>query len=345
MKMKDLFDELFESKEMAEYLTANADKLSEYNILSAVCLSPLDIWRKAELLYGLSKNQDIEKEICNEINRKNVTDEEKNKIRKYITENSYAYAYNQAIDIISHLNSVSGDVFIVKCIWRDDDYPYGRDESADVCVCADFDSALQAVENYMESECVSWQNCEYFWFEIRKWSLDENKKYKEIICYYLIDNKIMFAKKAGIGHFKEKFKPDCNLNLITPFNTGDIVNIDCRPHQATKNVLILENVTNYDCCSLQALYLDEKGLLKTGAVKHATQFWKFYCADISPLYKVTTVKEPLRNREKILEKVRDFIGTDTQKGTDFWNYIHTIDPNLNGVKSATVEKYIKENTK
>ena len=50
MKIPDLINELFESKEMSEYLIEHSAELSKYNILRMVCSAPIDIRRKAEIL-------------------------------------------------------------------------------------------------------------------------------------------------------------------------------------------------------------------------------------------------------------------------------------------------------
>ena len=67
MKIPDLINELFESKEMSDYLIEHSDELSKYNILSMVCKAPIDIRRKAEILSELSKDEDIDKEIAEEL--------------------------------------------------------------------------------------------------------------------------------------------------------------------------------------------------------------------------------------------------------------------------------------
>ena len=58
MKLCDLVNELFDSKEMAEYLTEHFDGLSKHNILNMICKAPIDIRRKAEILSELSKDED-----------------------------------------------------------------------------------------------------------------------------------------------------------------------------------------------------------------------------------------------------------------------------------------------
>lgn len=84
MKIADLINELFESKEMSEYLIQNIDKLTKYNILNMICKAPIDIRRKAEILFEFSKDEDIEAEITKEIKGKDDVDYEW--IKKFIEE-------------------------------------------------------------------------------------------------------------------------------------------------------------------------------------------------------------------------------------------------------------------
>ena len=70
MKIPDLINELFESREMSEYLIEHFAELSKYNILRMVCSAPIDIRRKAEILLELSKDENIEKEIAEELKEK-----------------------------------------------------------------------------------------------------------------------------------------------------------------------------------------------------------------------------------------------------------------------------------
>lgn len=69
MKLSEIINELFESPEMAEYLIDRSEELARYDILQMVCKAPIDIRRKAEILAELSKSENIEKEISEEIKK------------------------------------------------------------------------------------------------------------------------------------------------------------------------------------------------------------------------------------------------------------------------------------
>lgn len=55
MKLSDLINELFESPEMAEYLISHSEELTKYQIFRMICMAPIDIRRKAEILAELAE--------------------------------------------------------------------------------------------------------------------------------------------------------------------------------------------------------------------------------------------------------------------------------------------------
>jgi hypothetical protein len=63
-----------------------------------------------------------------------------------------------------------------------------------------------------------------------------------------------------------------DLRLPVPFDIGDIFTVDCRPFAEPRHAVILEVGDNYDCCSVQSVFMKYtmKGepLLDIGAVKH-----------------------------------------------------------------------------
>lgn len=289
MKIPDLINELFESKEMAEYLIKHFGELSKYNILCMVCKAPIDISRKAEILSELSEDEDIDKEIAEELKEKDVDISEHEHIKQHIIGNSFRFNYEYALKAISHLEAKPGDVFSVQNLWYDEEWPKGYGEG-DFHISSSFENAMKYIDEEMKLEEWSWNDKDALsWYEIRKWSLTEDGDYKEIICYELIDNKLMFFTYSDRAEYvRNKFDPDCDLNLITPFSTGDILTVDCRPQKPKRNILILENVTNYDCCSLQGMFFDPgEKLYSAHAVKHGSIYRGFGVPYISPLYRIS----------------------------------------------------------
>lgn len=354
MKIPDLINELFESKEMSEYLIKHSDELSKYNVLNMVCKAPIDIRRKAEILSELAKDEDIEKEITEKFNCENINHSEQANTIKRIKEHSFHFNYECVSKAIEHLNSKPGDVITMQNIWHDEDGTITH-KKGDFYLASSFENVINLIKDYMELEGWSFTDKEvYSWFEITKWTLNESGDYDELIVYEFVNNKLMyyFYVEDKYSDFN-MFEPDCDLNLITPFTTGDILTVDCCPHKPTRNILILENVTNEDCCSLQALYYDHhRKLFNIGAVKHASIYRGLYRPSISPLYRISKTNGQLTEEEQIFNDIKSFLDNDAKKGEKMWLWIYNTKiskekrklKNSDGVTAKELKKYMEEKT-
>ena len=353
MKIPDLINELFESKEMSEYLIEHSNELSKFNILSMVCKAPIDIRRKAEILSELSKDEDIDKEIAEELNEKDVDISEFEHIKEHIIELSFKFNGEYALKAISHLEAKPGDVFSVQDLWCDEEWPKGYGEGS-FHIFSSFENAIKYLEEDMKSEGWFWNDEDALsWYEIRKWSLTEDGDYKEIICYELIDNKLMFFSYSDRDEcIRNNFEPNCDLNLITPFSTGDILTVDCMPQKPKRNIIILENVTNCDCCSLQGMFYDpDEKIYSAHAVKHGSIYRGFSIPYISPLYRISKNITELPEEDKIFNDIKSFLNNDSKKGQEMWLWIHNFgaerqkredNDRKDGVTADETKKYMEE---
>lgn len=82
-----------------------------------------------------------------------------------------------------------------------------------------------------------------------------------------------------------------NLNLFTPFRTGDILHIDCRPFAPKTTVKVADNHTPRDCCSPQCEYIDKDGNTRQGALKHSHIYKEKVFETVSPLYNLVWEKK------------------------------------------------------
>lgn len=352
MKIPDLINELFESREMSEYLIEHSTELSKYNILRMVCSAPIDIRRKAEILLELSKDENIEKEIAEKLNCGSINHSEKKEIIERIKEDSFRFNYECVSKAIEHLHCKPGDVFTMQNIWHDEDGTVTR-KKGDFYLSSSFENILTLIKDYMEFEGWSFiDKNAYSWFEITKWSLNKNGDYDAIIVYEFVNNKLMYYfyvedKKSNFNIFE----PNCDLNLTTPFTTGNILTVDCCPYKPERNILILENITNDDCCSLQGLYYDPTiQLFNIGAVKHASMYRGLYRPSVSPLYRISENVNELSNEEAIFKDIKSFLNGDSQKGQEMWSWIYNTKinkekrklRNSDGVTAKELRKYMEE---
>lgn len=337
MVNSDIIYELFKSKEMAEYLSQNINNLSALDILNMICMAPIDIRRKAEILKLCAENEDVKSEINTILETEQFSNEiEKEKTIKKIYQKSFGYNYRICLNAVNELTKDDNAIFTVQNVWVDEDMLIGYHYS-DIEVCSTFDGVLDIIKEQMEFEEWNWNNKEQlFWYVITKWIPADNGRYQQVMEFYMIDGKVSYFILRGNNH-SNKFSPSCHLNLITPFKTGDMLCVDCTPFAEEQNVLVLENSNNNDCCSLQAIYVCEDGTLKTGAIKHASVLSKWLWPEISPLYKIRTT-ESLKSNEKILLKLRAYIKSDFQKGKLIWELSHK------GITIKNMEKFLKENS-
>lgn len=157
MKTADLINELFESKEMAVYLIEHLDKLTEYDILSMVCKAPINIRRKAEILSEFSENEDIDKEIAEELKEKDVDISEHEHIKEHLREIFFKFNSEYALKAISHLETKPGDVFSVQNLWYDKEWPKGYGEG-NFHISSSFDNAMKYIDEDMKLEEWSWSD-------------------------------------------------------------------------------------------------------------------------------------------------------------------------------------------
>lgn len=334
MSIKDIIYEIFESKEMAEYLVENVSKLSEQDILNMICSAPVDIRRKAKILKELAETENVDSIISELLESETFTSEtEKKKTIKMVKENSFRFNYKICAKAVKELENSRNAIFTLQNVWVDEDMIIGFHYS-EVDVCSSFEGAMEIIKEQMEFEEWTWNNKnQLFWYVLTKWIPDKNGRYKQVADYYIINNKVAFFLLDN--NRTNKFAPNCHLNLITPFKTGDMLCVDCTPFAEEQNVLVLENENNYDCCSLQAICVCEDERLKVGAIKHATILPKWLYPEISPLYKIRRA-DNLKTEEKILFEIQTYIKSDAQKGRQIWELAHK------GITIEEMKKYLEE---
>ena len=185
----------------------------------------------------------------------------------------YARDFKAAID---NLACAPGELFTVDDPWYDEDIKEVKYSGFSNQLCADYNIVIGYIDWKYKYEEYESDNCT--WFVIKKWAPDENSRYINTYIYYFIYG-IGICWFAACREYrdegpysrlpKHKYSSACtDLNIATPFRAGDIVRIDCRPFAPPVNALILYAGPDWDCCSLLALYRDDKGdSLKWNAFK------------------------------------------------------------------------------
>ena len=87
-----------------------------------------------------------------------------------------------------------------------------------------------------------------------------------------------------------------NLNLPVPYESGDVLVIDCAPFAPPVTVTVTDKVNDYDCCGVQVSYSDPcSGKQRTVSLKHGLILDGIDCPYIpilSPLYRISCFAKP-----------------------------------------------------
>lgn len=81
MTIQDIINEVFESKEMKDYLCEHVEELYKYQIKEMIAASPLiSVQRKLEIFEWLAEGEDLENEIAKEEITEELLNEIHNKV-------------------------------------------------------------------------------------------------------------------------------------------------------------------------------------------------------------------------------------------------------------------------
>ena len=200
-------------------------------------------------------------------------------------------------------------------------------------------NSLQKALEYLKNEGIDYSNV---WYDLEKWSLDQEGNYNEVYRYEIINGEICFFEHDCNNTYKEiNFKRNPNLNLPIVFNVGDIVTIDASPYARQTHVVIIEKGDNSDCCCVSGLHLTADGFVDVGAIKHGSvgsslvynaasclpekegftaTISHTYNNAYSPLYRLEKFKGKLSNGERILGEIAKLC-TDESTGNKLYKFI------------------------
>jgi hypothetical protein len=155
------------------------------------------------------------------------------------------------------------------------------------------------------------------WYDVTKWTKDENGKYKEQCDYVFINGELVYIDLDS-GFYSDymkhiSFYMSSNLNLPVPFKPGDIVEVDEYPYGPQYRMLIIMVGDNWDCCCVQGIARNKDGLWDLGAVKHGMVGLQNY-PQLSPLYTIKTYHGEYTEDEKILLEAQAYLNGDERKG-------------------------------
>ncbi len=287
--LKSIIPDFIESEDMKNYLIENAEKLSKHQILDMIGYARKSFEEKYKALKALAKFE----------NDENLNGEQ-----------TFKSAMEEAEYVIQSM-TVDKDEMLLLTRWTFDE----GNHSASIVFTepyTSFEKAIQRMKELYISE-------EMIWYELEKYQLNGNEYEKTF--EYIADNTglIWSAEYAESVHLD--FCGCSDLNLPVPFEPGDIISIDCRPYANVKNAVILRIDDNHDCCSVQCASVSTfNGEIIIGALKHPHLIFEKHIG-ISPLYSAKICKGTLRDNEKILEYISNYVNGDETKGIALYNFL------------------------
>lgn len=168
------------------------------------------------------------------------------------------------------------------------------------------------------------------WYRLECWDLLDPECKNPRYDYYYYNGEICWFEKlipekqeyGNIYHMPEERRftsGRLDLNLMTPYQPGDIVNIDCRPFGPPLHAMILEARDQFDCCFPRIIFripytdqwteqaLKHRMLYKDAELSHYTPM-------LSPLYRIRKVRDDeMTSDDEKLRRLSEAIGGDEEK--------------------------------
>lgn len=274
-------------------------ELRHWQIVDLIMYSPISIYRKLEEL------------------RKVRADAKERHDRELLVK---SYLGIKNIEEAIHFLKADG-VFSVERAGFDEEKKNTQSDFDKVC------ASMEDVQDYIRKDLAigEIEAEDLRWYDICKWVRDVRGKYVEACRYIIARDDIIYSEVDGdvsalkytdiYGIFDME-----NLNVPVPFRAGDLLEFNGYPFGPKCHALILDIGDNWDCCSVQGLALDDKGLWSCGAVKHG-MLSLGYTPKISYLYTAKLYDGELEEKERILLKIKDYIDGDSERGREIYDRI------------------------
>lgn len=342
------------SDEMIEYSVSN-NTVSPRQLADIICGAPISKDRKRDLFSVLFNKRNIKWEIFHSaLNNKKLEkstkvikhdiraiadNREKNTIWTYIwdlyTETNKAKAYD-----VNPLETLYMQDFLF-AEWYDLD-----DLRLKSSFCGPFlypEAAVAYIKNewkyYEPDEIDEVLENEYYRMEV--WDTDDTDRKQERYTYYYYKGEMCWfeklepeRQKTGNVYYLVKDSRfaggKLDLNIATPYKSGDVVLIDCRPFGPPFYAMILEGRAQFDCCFPNIIFKvpgTEKWRITALKHKNFYESEDGYRPMLSPLYRIRSVtreevsEDKKEYAEKLFELSKLFYGNE-EVAASLWNKWH-----------------------
>ncbi len=353
------------SEEMKTFLV-DTESISDYGIVDVIYNAPIALKKKLNMFRDLLRKRNRKKEYFDlaESYQKEGCDFNK-LIKAFRTISStpdYNCVWNHIQGLMDDMAMVSdryfkrydaweiGAVYSLFSEWYDTDVYMEKSSSDGLFSYAS--SVFEYIENE-EREMKEQSDCESnsWWNRVEYWLLDdEDDSLKHKYDFYIFNGDVCWYEEKeareqdnGNTYYMKKHKKDklteLDLNLKTPFKTGDIVLIDCSPFGPPFHAVVLESHNQYDCCFPNIVFkVPYTNDWRCAPLKHM-RFYKdaelsFYRPKLSPLYRIRTVlPNEMTKEDESLLTIKALLSADEEKAKKIWR--------LWGCEDKTYEQVIE----
>lgn len=305
------------SKEMRSYLLD--DELSEFEMIEIILGAPIPLTQKRALLESMNT---LESEKDSETSR-------------------CILEIDKALEA---LKLKDGELFTLTECWYDDDFLDEHEAFAEPFFS--FKALLNYINKMIEEETEDLEEGEEYtcWPKATKWVVNDDGTATEVYSYIFIGNEICYFWRISenLRNGFDGYRSSIDLNLMIPFQVGDIVTLDCLPFAPVKRAVIIEITHNYDCCGVRILYRQKREIngneeWAEGALKHG-HGWNSYYPLLSPLYRLSSFIGELQSEERLMTEVQKYVSQDPENGRILEKFIWKSKPD-----DSDLSEYLRRN--
>ncbi len=315
-KMHDLLKRCGMSEQMTDHLMISGD-VSEWKFNDIICGAPISLDEKMTLIGEyMTMHRIVGGVLSNTYVKIETSLAELNGVSDQKNDCGMLYLFAEWYDL---------DVFIEK--------------SSPIGMFASLSNALEYINNEdrMEHEEIS-EDDDYRnddWYRLELWMRNSTGHMEHRYEYYIYHGQICWfneIKGVSQNHGNIYYWPINltyssgvrDLNLSTPFSSGDIVRIDCRPFGPWLDAVILEDFNQFDCCLPTILFnVPYTEFWRCSSLVHKHLFYeaenRSYEPLLSPLYRLRKLDESeLEKSDTRLLRLKELIDKDSDHGMKIW---------------------------
>ena len=254
------------SEEMKEYLINEAN-LSPWDMVDIICQAPVNLGSKLDTIMWFMKERNLNYEMFESVRRDISEGKDYKMIKKNVCRltdfptkglfwSDLFEAYREmaeAYDAITDDFDPDDQVLYLFEEWYDPDLL--SEKSSPVGIFRSFAQVFEYIENeekeWEDPVEEEWGDPIDGWWRVELWASDDSDNAEHRYNYYIYDKKICWFEKMkpviqenGNKYYlienRRYLSGRVDLNLMTPFRTGDIVAVDCRPFGPAFHALVME---------------------------------------------------------------------------------------------------------